>query len=167
MALRIIYGRSGSGKSEYCYQQMAKEIENGKKIFFITPEQFSYTAEKKLMESIHTKAIIQAEVLHLSRMAKRVITELGMTEKRMTKSGKAMLIQYILTQNKNKLTYLSKSDENIELAISCITELKKHGVSLAVLKQQIENTQNQYLKAKLQDICVIYEQYDEKELSFT
>ncbi len=162
MALRIIYGRSGSGKSEYCYQQMAKEIENGKKIFFITPEQFSYTAEKKLMESIHTKAIIQAEVLHLSRMAKRVITELGMTEKRMTKSGKAMLIQYILTQNKNKLTYLSKSDENIELAISCITELKKHGVSLAVLKQQIENTQNQYLKAKLQDICVIYEQYDEK-----
>ena len=37
MGLRIIYGRAGSGKSEYCYKEIAKDIENNEKIFLITP----------------------------------------------------------------------------------------------------------------------------------
>ena len=50
MGLRIIYGKSGSGKSEYCFKEIAKLIKKEKKIYIITPEQFSFTAEKKLME---------------------------------------------------------------------------------------------------------------------
>ena len=162
MGLRIIYGRAGSGKSEYCYQEIAKEIEKNEKIFLITPEQFSFTAEKKLMEAVKTEAVLQAEVIHLSRLAKRVIKEIGIKDDRMTKCGKAMLISHILTTQKKELKYLSKSEENIDLAISSITELKKHGVTVERLKEQIEKTQNIYLKTKLQDISIIYEQYDEQ-----
>ena len=162
MGLRIIYGRAGSGKSEYCYQEIAKEIEKNEKIFLITPEQFSFTAEKKLMEAVKTEAVLQAEVIHLSRLAKRVIKEIGIKDDRMTKCGKAMLISHILTTQKKELKYLSKSEENIDLAISSITELKKHGVTVERLKEQIEKTENIYLKTKLQDISIIYEQYDEQ-----
>lgn len=162
MGLRIIYGRAGSGKSEYCYQEIAKEIEKNEKIFLITPEQFSFTAEKKLMEAVKTEAVLQAEVIHLSRLAKRVIKEIGIKDDRMTKCGKAMLISHILTTQKKELKYLSKSEENIDLAISSITELKKHGVTVEKLKEQIEKTENIYLKTKLQDISIIYEQYDEQ-----
>ena len=162
MGLRIIYGRAGSGKSEYCYQEIAKEIEKNEKIFLITPEQFSFTAEKKLMEAVKTEAVLQAEVIHLSRLAKRVIKEIGIKNDRMTKCGKAMLISHILTTQKKELKYLSKSEENIDLAISSITELKKHGVTVKRLKEQIEKTENIYLKTKLQDISIIYEQYDEQ-----
>lgn len=162
MGLRIIYGRAGSGKSEYCYQEIAKKIEKNEKIFLITPEQFSFTAEKKLMEAVKTEAVLQAEVIHLSRLAKRVIKEIGIKDDRMTKCGKAMLISHILTTQKKELKYLSKSEENIDLAISSITELKKHGVTVERLKEQIEKTENIYLKTKLQDISIIYEQYDEQ-----
>jgi len=162
VGLRIIYGRAGSGKSEYCYQEIAKEIEKNEKIFLITPEQFSFTAEKKLMEAVKTEAVLQAEVIHLSRLAKRVIKEIGIKDDRMTKCGKAMLISHILTTQKKELKYLSKSEENIDLAISSITELKKHGVTVERLKEQIEKTENIYLKTKLQDISIIYEQYDEQ-----
>ena len=162
MGLRIIYGRAGSGKSDYCYQEIAKEIEKNEKIFLITPEQFSFTAEKKLMEAVKTEAVLQAEVIHLSRLAKRVIKEIGIKDDRMTKCGKAMLISHILTTQKKELKYLSKSEENIDLAISSITELKKHGVTVEKLKEQIEKTENIYLKTKLQDISIIYEQYDEQ-----
>ena len=110
MGLRIIYGRAGSGKSEYCYQEIAKEIEKNEKIFLITPEQFSFTAEKKLMEAVKTEAVLQAEVIHLSRLAKRVIKEIGIKDDRMTKCGKAMLISHILTTQKKELKYLSKSE---------------------------------------------------------
>lgn len=162
MGLRIIYGRAGSGKSEYCYKEIAKDIEKNEKIFLITPEQFSFTAEKKLMEAVKTEAVLQAEVVHLSRLAKRVIKEIGIKDDRMSKCGKAMLISHILTMQKKDLKYLSKSEENINLAISSITELKKHGVTVEMLKEQIDKTENIYLKTKLQDISVIYEQYDEQ-----
>ena len=46
MSLRIIYGRAGAGKSEYCYNEIAQKIKTENKILIITPEQFSYTAEK-------------------------------------------------------------------------------------------------------------------------
>ena len=73
MGLQIIYGRSGSGKSQYCFSEIAKLMKKEKKIYIITPEQFSFTAEKKLMESIDSKAVINVEVLTLSRMAYRVL----------------------------------------------------------------------------------------------
>ena len=85
MGLKLIFGRAGSGKSKYCYNEIKKNIENKEKIYLITPEQFSFTAETKLMEEIDTKAIMQAEVIHLSRLAKRVIQELGIKTKTISK----------------------------------------------------------------------------------
>ena len=82
MGLRLIYGKAGSGKSNYCFSEVARliEKENEKKIYIITPEQFSFTAEKKLMdemEKIRNGAVISAEVITLSRMAYRVMGEIG------------------------------------------------------------------------------------------
>ena len=97
MALRIIYGKSGSGKSEYCFKEIANLINKEKKIYIITPEQFSFTAEQKLMNAINTKSVLNAEVITLSRMAHRVMQEVGgLNKAQLTKSGKAMLIYSIL-----------------------------------------------------------------------
>ncbi len=47
MGLRIIYGRAGSGKSEYCYKEIAKDIEkNEKNIFNNTRAIFIYSRKK-------------------------------------------------------------------------------------------------------------------------
>ena len=163
MGLRIIYGKSGSGKSEYCFSEIAKLIESEKKIYIITPEQFSFTAEKKLMNSINSKAVINAEVITLSRMAHRVLQEIGWNKKtQLTKCGKAMLIYSILNEQKKKLQFLSKSDENITLSMTAITEFKKHGVIPENLQEEIEKTDDEYLKIKLNDMFLIYQQFEEK-----
>ena len=160
MSLRIIYGKSGSGKSEYCFNEIAKLVKKEKKIYIITPEQFSFTAEKKLMDAIDTKAVINAEVLTISRMAHRVLQEIGgNTQTQLTKCGKSMLIYSILNENKNNLKFLSKSDENIDLSMTAITEFKKHGVLPQDLQQEIENTDDQYLKTKLSDMFLIYSNF--------
>ena len=49
MGVRIIFGKPGTGKSTYCFNEIAKLIENNEQIYIITPEQFSFTAEKKLI----------------------------------------------------------------------------------------------------------------------
>ena len=98
MGLRIIYGKPGSGKSTYCFQEISKLINKEKKIFIITPEQFSFTAERKLMENVKSGAVINAEVITLSRMAYRVLKEVGENDKSsLSKCGKAMLIYSILS----------------------------------------------------------------------
>ena len=163
MGLRIIYGKPGSGKSEYIFQEIAKLIEKEQKIYIITPEQFSFTAERKLMEAISSKAILNAEVITLSRMAYRVLGEVGGTDKtNLSKCGKAMLVYSVLNNNKKNLKFLGKSDENIELSIRTITEFKKHGISIESLKEEIEKTEDNYLKTKLQDMLLIYENFEEK-----
>ena len=61
MGLRLIYGRAGTGKSEKCYKEISEKIKQNNKILIITPEQFSFTAEKKLMEAIETEAVFNAD----------------------------------------------------------------------------------------------------------
>ena len=156
MGLRIIYGKPGSGKSEFCFSEIAKLIEKEKKIYVITPEQFSFTAEKKLMDAINQKSVINAEVITLSRMAYRVINEIGgVNNTHLTKCGKAMLIYSILNNNKSSLKFLGKSDENIDLAMTAITEFKKHQVSIQDLKEESKKTDDRYLKTKLEDMALI------------
>ncbi len=163
MGLKIIYGKSGSGKSTYCFSEVSKIINKEKKIFIITPEQFSFTAERRLMDAIKTKAVVYAEVITLSRMAHRVIAEIGgSNQTQLTKCGKAMMIYSILNNNKKDLKFLSKSDENIDLSMRAITEFKKHGISVENLQEEMNNTEDIYLKNKLQDMMVIYKKFEEQ-----
>lgn len=162
MGLRIIYGKPGSGKSEYCFNEISKLVNKEKKIYIITPEQFSFTAEKKLMDCLDSSAVMNAEVITLSRMAYRVISEVGGNKNNLSKCGKAMLVYSILNKYKQDLKFLGKSDENIDLSITVITEFKKHGVTIDNLKEEINNTDDTYLKTKLSDMSLVYEKFEEK-----
>ena len=168
MGLRIIYGKPGSGKSEYCFSEIANLINKKEKIYMITPEQFSFTAEKKLMDVIKNKSIVNAEVITLSRMANRVISEIGgVNNTHLSKCGKAMLIYSILLENKNSLKFLGKSEENIELCMRSMTELKQHGVTIENLKEQIEKSDDVYLKTKLQDAVSLLNKMDNAPIELT
>ena len=161
MSLRIIYGRAGTGKSEYCYREIAEKIKSDNQILIITPEQFSFTAEKKLMEAIDANAVFNAEVVTLSRMAYRVINEIGgRTETNLSKCGKAMLIYSILNNNKKELKLIGKNDENVDMLDTAITEFKKHGISIEQLKQEIDKQEDIYLKNKLTDLSLVYEGFE-------
>ena len=162
MGLRIIYGKPGSGKSAYCFSEISKLINTEKKIYIITPEQFSFTAERKLMDCLSSNAVMNAEVITLSRMAYRVISEVGGNKNNLSKCGKAMLVYSILNKYKQDLKFLGKSDDNIDLSITAITEFKKHGVTVENLKEEIEKTQDTYLKTKLSDMSLVFEKFEEK-----
>ena len=161
MSFRLIYGKSGVGKSTYMYNEIKKKINCENKIYIITPEQFSFTAEKKLLETLGNRSIINAEVLTFNRMAYRVASEVGGTAKvELSSSGKAMLIYNILATKKSKLKFLGKSEENIDLIIEQITEFKQHGVSVDDLNKIKEETDNDYLKLKLQDMLQVYTDFE-------
>ncbi|MBR1803034.1 MAG: helicase-exonuclease AddAB subunit AddB [Clostridia bacterium] len=166
MSLKIVYGTSGTGKSNYLFEEIAQKLrQNDRKIYIITPEQFSFTLEQKLLEVSEHAAVLQAEVLTFKRMAYRILNEVGGTTKTMlTESGRSMLLSHILFQAKGELSFLGKSEENVELLERQITELKKHHILPESLQEVIRNTQNRYLQEKLKDISLIYEKYTESML---
>ena len=159
MSLQIIYGRAGSGKSQYCFENISEQLKSNK-IYIITPEQFSYTAEKKLMDVIETTSVFNAEVVTFNRMAYRVMQEVGFANKiNLTKCGKSMLIYDILNRNRKNLKFLGKTNENIDVVSRSITELKKHGITVEMLRDELEKQEDEYLKLKLQDIILIYQEF--------
>ena len=54
MALNIILGASGSGKTTRCFEEIDKKIksEADSKMFMLVPEQFTFEGEKKLIDKL-------------------------------------------------------------------------------------------------------------------
>ena len=157
--LKLIYGRAGTGKSEYVFNDVKRKIDGGEKnIYIITPEQFSFTAEKRLLDTLNQEAVLETQVLSFDRMAYKVINETMANQRiALSKSAKSMIILDILNSHQRDLNFLGKSMENVNLVLTQLTELKKHNITIDRLKLQIEKTQDKYLKAKLQDIYLMYE----------
>lgn len=162
MGLSIIYGRTGTGKSSFLFQKVKEESINVAKVFVVTPEQFSFTAEKELLETVGTGATIKSEVLTFSRMAYRVINENGNNLQNIEGFGKSMLIYDILDGSKKDLTFLGNNLQNVDILDRTITELKKHNVSKEKLLEVIDKTSDEYLKAKLSDILCVYSKFEER-----
>lgn len=151
------------GKSELCLNETIEKLNNKNKIYIITPEQFSYSVEKKLIDKQNSGAIVNAEVLTFKRMAHRVEQEVGKPiNESLSKSGKAMLIYSILMENKKSLKFLGKSEQNIDLIDTALTEFKKHSITVENLKEVTNNEEDKYLKEKLKDLSLIYEKFEEK-----
>ena len=162
MGLRFIYGRSGTGKTSFCYNEIAKLISNDKKIYIITPEQFSFTAEQNLMNAVNSKAVINAEVLTFERMAYRILNEaVGALKTNLTKTGRAMLLYNILDENKENLKYLGKTQKNLDTISSIITEIKKHNVNSNVLESTKSEISDKRLKYKLEDIHILLSGFEQ------
>lgn len=159
MNLNLIYGRSGTGKSEYICNDIKKHI-GERKIFYVVPEQCNLSAEKKLFDILKVNSLIDVEVLTLSRMAYRVSNEIGDTKNHLSKVGKDMLIFDLISKEKSNLNFLGKSEKNIDIVNRLFTELKKHQVSVQDLEEA--SIQNQYTNLKLKDITNLYKKYEEK-----
>jgi ATP-dependent helicase/nuclease subunit B len=79
-----------------------------------------------------------------------------------SQSGKAMIVFNSINKNKKNLKFLGKSLENIDMILTQITEFKKHNITVEMLKNAYEKIDNEYLKIKLEDMIILYEDMQDK-----
>ena len=137
--LKLVYGKSGSGKSTYLYEDIKNNIDK-EKIFLIVPEQSNLKAEQKLFKYLESKSLLNIQVLTLSRLALRVLEETGGYDLvTIDNSAKAMIIYDILLKEKDNLKFLGKTDKNIDIVSNLITEFKKHNITDDLLESVTVN----------------------------
>ncbi|MDW8802021.1 helicase-exonuclease AddAB subunit AddB [Clostridium sp. A1-XYC3] len=166
MGLKFIYGRAGSGKSHYCLNSIKKRIEEGcaDPLILLVPEQFSFQAQKNLIKAVGEEGMLKAQVLSFKRMAHIVFNEVGgLTRQHINNAGKSMLIHRIMEQNNDKFKVFSKAAKKqgfITTVSDIITEFKRYNITTDTLKSTAERIENQYLRNKLEDITLIFNQFE-------
>ncbi len=167
MGLRYIFGSSDSEKTKFCLDEMTGRIKDDSKSNFIliVPEQYSLQAEKNLVKSLQGNVVLQSQVLSFQRLAYYVFSEVGGVNKKILEDiGRNMLLRKILFENKKELTFYHKSIDKqgfLEQLGVIMEEFFKYKTNFESLEASIAVLENQTLKAKLQDLYLIYKKYTE------
>jgi addB_Gpos: ATP-dependent nuclease subunit B len=164
MALQFIFGGAGAGKSYYIYNNIIQQsIENPEKQYLIlVPEQFTMQTQKELVTMHPRKGICNIDVLSFERLAFRVLTEMGESQRvLLEETGKSMVLRRVAQEKKKELKILgAKMDKQgyISQMKSMVSELRQYEISAEDLEDILENlASSPELYYKLQDIKTLYQ----------
>ena len=161
MALRFIYGKSNSGKSEYCIREA---IASGKRAMIIVPEQYSFTAEKALAEKLGVSGMGGIEIHSFARLAQQELKTLsGAALPHIDRGGKIMLLYKIIHDNSKTLKLLSENEsDKAEQMLALISEFKRYNISVEALESLADTVSNTGLQLKLKETAFVYKRFEEK-----
>ena len=168
MALQLILGNSGAGKSHYMFEKMIHQSmeEPGRQFFVIVPEQFTMQTQKDLVGMHPRHGIMNIDVLSFERLAHRIFEEVGGEHRKILEdTGKNMVLRRLAEENKDRLTLLGgnlKKLGYITEVKSLLSELVQYRIGSQDLEQMMaQNQDNPQLYYKLQDMKLIYESFEE------
>lgn len=163
--LHFIYGPIGSGKTHALLKYLESDVKQGKKAFFIVPEQETVSVERKIVSLFPASAQLNIEVLNFSRLCNRIFrTYGGLSYNFATKPIKALIMWNTLRElspNFEEYCATDVSDFSFtQKMLSTTQELKAYCVSAKHLNdtcQKIDKDSSLY--GKLHDIAAIYTAY--------
>ncbi|WP_053955306.1 helicase-exonuclease AddAB subunit AddB [Inediibacterium massiliense] len=166
MGICCVFGRSGVGKTHFVLEDIKKHIENtNQTLILIVPEQFTLQAERDLIEKLDLPGIMHIEVLSFTRLAHKVLNEVGgITRVHINEQGKNMILRKIIDEGQKNLTIyqnVSTQDGFIPMFHELLCELKQQDISPMDLLLGIDDMdENEILYSKIKDITYIYEWFE-------
>lgn len=163
--VKLILGRSGSGKTYKVFSKIKELVENGEKdILLLTPEQYSFVCERRLLDELGEAKVNCVTNGSFSRLASEIYRIYGGNELPvLSKGSKAVIFKQASENVKDELTIFQKNVENVAFINSIISiydEMKSCRVSNDEILQASKIAEKETLAQKLHDISVIMESYD-------
>ncbi len=163
MPLQFITGRCGSGKTGYCLEQMKELSQNGIKTVLIVPEQLSLSAEHEAIEYLSYLDDTK-NVFSLNRLFHYLYNKyIHKSRQQISNVGKSILLSKVVYSNRKDFKVYSSAAENSDISgglLATLTEFKRYGYSSEQLKNEIEKLPDGLTKLKMQDLILIYNNYE-------
>ncbi len=180
MALKLITGGAGAGKTYACWEEMKTLLAAdplGTPCIMLVPEQASFSYEKMLVSVLAAKGSIGGQVLSFQRLAHLLLTEKSLVQPvYMNEMGRTMVLAELIRQRQDDLSGLKNAAGNPGFAgeISslfkefqqyCITPQQLKGIGKTAIggeetgENKISREFDKAFAAKIDDICLLYEDW--------
>ncbi len=164
--LNFIFGRSGYGKTEYCFSEIKRLVMLGNEnILLLTPEQYNFTAEKRLLSMLGESRINSVQNLSFTRLSnelKRLYG--GESLPVLSKGAKAVLMKKAIDSVREELSVFSNKTQMasfIRSMTDIYDEMRSCDKSAEEIRTAAANIDKKLLSGKLSDISLIMDKYEE------
>ncbi len=168
MALEIVLGGSGSGKTYKVYEQIVKASINNpsENYYLIVPDQFTMETQRDIINRHPHKGTMNIDIVSFNRLAYRVFGELGINRLSvLDDTGKMLILRKVIEENKNELTIFKNKVKLFgftEEIKSTISELYQYGINIDDIDDICSKISgNNTMKSKLSDIRLIFKKFEE------
>lgn len=161
--IKFIFGRAGTGKSTRMCELAAKALADGRRVFFIVPEQMALSTEARMTDLIGNGSAMSLEILNFRRLCNRIFREYGgLSYSYVTKSGQMLMMWRELSELSPMLKSDISTDKNTAAAmLGAISEFKSYCITPRALEKAAGelDENNKRLSDKLLDLSLIYAAY--------
>ena len=168
MGVRFVIGRAGTGKSVRCAEEIraaARRDPLGGSLFWITPEQGTFTAERMLLTAgagSRGEGTFRAQALSFRRLAASVGREVGFLQgdhvKPMDDVARVVLLEDVVRAEKEKLQIFAGVAERpgfVQKLDVTLRELRQHGHTGESLREMISAEADGVTGRKLHDLALL------------
>lgn len=166
MAVQLILGSSGAGKSWCIYHKVIEEAmaHPQREYLVIVPEQFTMQTQKELVRMHPGGGILNIDVLSFERLAYRVFEEVGGdSRKLLEETGKTLVLEKVVQRTQSQLGYLAsqmKKPGYIQEMKSLISELMQYDIQEDKIAEMLADAQDKALLIqKLEDVKLLYQEF--------
>ncbi|MBQ4067765.1 MAG: helicase-exonuclease AddAB subunit AddB [Lachnospiraceae bacterium] len=167
MKLQLVYGASGSGKTEYVFNEIVKAscdcVEDS--FVIIVPEQFTMETQKNIITRHPNGGTMNIDIQSFIRLAGNIFDELGVnTGTILDDTGKSLILRNVVEKEKDLLEIFGGKINKpgfIEELKSTISEFYQYGIDKEELDSLINNSElKPLLRAKLKDVAIIFSAFE-------
>ena len=164
MALQLVLGGSGAGKSTYVFEKIIERSmkEENKNFFILVPDQFTMQTQMEFVNRHPRSGILNIDVLSFSRLAHRILQETGGADAPvLDDTGKSLVLRKVAEELKEEVPVLGgnlKKLGYIHEVKSAISEFMQYGIDDEKIKEMLQYTAKRGgLHGKLKDLGVLYQ----------
>lgn len=172
MALNLILGPAGSGKTHSLFSYALKQANEHPEINYlvVVPEQYTLSTQKELVRMSDRKGILNVDVLSFARLSYRIFEEVGFSENTgviMDDMGKNLILRYLAGKEDDNWGILNGKIKRLSYITeikSLISEFKQYKLTEDDINKMIENAADGgkiQLANKLKDVNRLYGLFNE------
>ena len=161
--LTFLFGRPGSGKTNYIINEIKSCVEKKQRCYLLVPEQQAYISECMLAD-LPPSAALCFEVVTFSRLCSTVFGKYGGLTDAHIGSGTRQLIMWHslreLSANLRSYKYTKNDAALSSMFLSTIDELRANSINADTCEKLSEQCNDIALSDKLSDVAMLYQNFN-------